>query len=190
MGPNRSRTSKVQNNLVHVAKVQVPTARGSSQSSSALSSSKVETLLALTELQPLCNKTARTLATALKAVVDELKDSLQLTPGRTLLHILVGDAIGTNGAAARLLHQAMVDAHRNNFKYRLVVLKCGSHQSNLAAASALFGPSNANVKKSDLDSDLLQVCGPAGLLREYVVQTQHAAKVLWPTHAGGRQCFD
>ena len=50
------------------------------------------------------------------------------------------------------MRKAIVDQSHASFEYFLVVLKCATHQSNLAATSALFGKTNANIQASDLVS--------------------------------------
>ena len=57
-----------------------------------------------------------------------------------LIHVLVGDAINTNEAAARRLYaKAAVTPMAAALKYCLVVVKCASHQANLAAKGAAIG---------------------------------------------------
>ncbi len=98
-----------------------------------------------TELQALGNKRASTLATCfdvlLRRVLSEiLPGSATGGPEIWLLHILVGDGIYTNEAAAKQLwanvqRLPMVPCGR----YFLVVVKCGNHQAALSAKYAVVG---------------------------------------------------
>ena len=57
-----------------------------------------------------------------------------------MVHILIGDGVPTNEAAAKvLLSWAARDALPNDLMYLLINIKCSSHQANLAVASAVCG---------------------------------------------------
>jgi hypothetical protein len=99
------------------------------------------------ELQPLAKKDAPSVATGLLKVLQTVFECVQ-ERARTfpankrvrLLHILVGDAIGTNEAAAkRMLHHMQQVSRDSNVTYCLAVVKCGSHQSNLVVKVAVCG---------------------------------------------------
>ena len=58
------------------------------------------------------------------------------------VHILVGDAVGTNLAAANIVWKSlkhMIGKPPYNLKYHLVVVKCCSHQANLAVCAGVYG---------------------------------------------------
>ncbi len=81
---HRGRTSKIQNNVVTVH----------------CDSGGVGVFVPL-ELQPLAKKDAATLSTALLSVLDIVMASAPLNQGDRFVHVLVGDGIYTNEAAAR-----------------------------------------------------------------------------------------
>ena len=107
-----------------------------------------------TELQPLQRKDAKTIATTLLQNVEEVMSTMSLaTSGDregSLLHIVVGDGIGTNAAAARyLLPMAQKLGLESNIDYKLVVLKCGSHAANLVVMVAVCGRILSNPVEND-----------------------------------------
>ena len=102
-------------------------------------------LLVLTELQPLHDKTKGSIATALKNIMESVLQNLSLNNNPLVLHIMVGDAIATNAAAGKMLIDYMVRTAKDRFQYAAVILKCGSHQANLAAAASLSGNSSEIV---------------------------------------------
>ena len=101
----------------------------------------------LTELDPLADKTARTVATSLWRVLRPIGEVVGDVFARRsasqrpwLVHIVVGDGVGTNEAAAKVvLAWSQQEPFPNALRYLLVVVKCASHQSNLVTASAVSG---------------------------------------------------
>ena len=97
----------------------------------------------LTELEPLADKTAATLATSLEGVIRQVCSAIakgisDQDRSCWLIHVLVGDGVASNALAARRLF-AMTSAAPlcdGAVQYFLVVLKCASHQANLAAKTA------------------------------------------------------
>ena len=124
--PSRSRSSKVQQHVVKVflrpgLSCEVPQ-----------------------EMEALGDKTAATLATSLDGRLRQVAKTIAAGLGNDneawLIHVLVGDAINTNEAAARRLYaKAAVAPIAAALKYCLVVVKCASHQANLAAKGAAIG---------------------------------------------------
>ena len=126
-GPSRSRSSKVQQHCVWLHVVGQPVIRW------------------LAELDPLGDKTARTLACSVRKVL--LLIAQAISAGFSVhdrppwvVHILVGDAITTNAAVARILlswvRQHPLPAQP---RYFLIVVQCASHQANLVVASTVIG---------------------------------------------------
>ena len=75
--PGRARTTKIQNNLVHLGKANDP--------------NYIQKMLFLTELQALSNKTAKALATSLLRVFEEVQ--LSLSEPRRMVHLVVGSLV-------------------------------------------------------------------------------------------------
>ena len=120
-----------------------------------------------TELEALGDKTARTLATSLERLMrNALRDILPQVDHdeaeRTLLgrvpepeiwvtHVLIGDAIPTNDAAARVLWAAVKEHPLGQrIKYFLAVMKCMTHQTGLSAKSGVIGPAASTAGGHDL----------------------------------------
>ena len=94
---------------------------------------------------------------------------------RWLFHVLVGDGINTNEAAARrLLARSLVEP-LGQLRYFLAVYKCSSHQANLAAKGAVIGAAAKVAAATGADSGLvgqkphLAVCGAATRLYKYLI---------------------
>ena len=90
------------------------------------------------------DKTVATLATSLDGVARQVAKTIAEGVGNDnetwLIYALVGDAMNTNEAAARRLYaNAAVTPMVAALKYCLVVVKCASHQANLAAKGAAIG---------------------------------------------------
>ena len=69
-----------------------------------------------------------------------IAEGLGTDEGAWLIHVLVGDAIGTNEAAAkRLCAKAVATPMADGLACHLVVVKRASHQANLAAKGAAVG---------------------------------------------------
>ena len=101
-----------------------------------------------TELDPLSNKTAKVLATALnkvlRAVSSAIGESWRASSANVergwFVHVLVGDGVTTNEAAAKvLLAWVRKESLKFGLRYFLIVVKCSSHQTNLTLASAVSG---------------------------------------------------
>ena len=82
-------------------------------------------------------------------------------------HVLVGDGINTNEAAARrLLARALVEP-LGQLRYFLAAHTCSSHQANLAAEGAVIGAAAKVAAATGADSDIagqrprLAACGAA-----------------------------
>ena len=146
--PVRSRCSKVQQ---HALWLKIPTCL----------------LPLLTELDPLANKSAATLATSLKkalvpvlALAQEAAGVLVRSVGGLFwfVHIIVGDAVSTNEAACRTLRSSLRASGSipGDIRYCIMVVKCANHQSNLvigstvqARAALLRAQVSAAVRASD-----------------------------------------
>lgn len=110
-----------------------------------------------TELEALGDKSASTLATSLERLMrNTIRDTLPKVDHneaeRTLLgrgpvpeiwviHLVIGDAIPTNDAAARVLWASVKENPLGQrIRYFLVVIKCMTHQTGLSAKSGVIGP--------------------------------------------------
>ena len=101
----------------------------------------------LTELDPLADKTARTLATSLWGVLRPIGQVVGEIFARRadaqrpwLVHIVVADGLDTNIAAAKVvLAWAQREPFPNALRYLLICIKCASHQANLVTVSAVSG---------------------------------------------------
>ena len=118
-----------------------------------------------TELEALGDKTTGTLATSLEGLLrktmadilpqvddDEAKRTLLgRGPEIWVVHLLIGDAIPTNDAAARVMWASVQESplgHR--IRYFLGVVKCMTHQSGLSAKAGLVGAVASTVGGDDL----------------------------------------
>ena len=134
----------------------------------------------LSELQPLSDKTAPTLATGIiKQVVDVIASAMRgLAPASQLKvnHLLTGDAVSTNTAAACYLLAYMRKYCRAlGVLYRLVVWLCASHQSNLCVMIAVLGGQTKNAPKQDI-----LCCNASRLFRHLMVDySEEFARSLW-----------
>ena len=136
-----------------------------------------------TEMEALADKTAATLATSLEGVLRNLVKWVLPTGTRpetpvVFTHILVGDAISTNEAAAKvLLASVRRDPIAENTQYWLVSLRCATHQANLSCRSCVEGPAAACA--SDIDGPAKSkgahtlVCGSAVRLFKYLLSDYH-----------------
>ena len=128
-GPNRSRSSKVQQ---HVVQVFVP---------------DHAPMRWFSDLHPLADKSAKVLATSLLTILRQLEGpvcegmaSAKTTERPWFVHWLVGDGISTNEAAAKVV-LAAIQAHplKGHTRYFLMVVKCANHQANLVIGSVVSG---------------------------------------------------
>jgi hypothetical protein len=109
-----------------------------------------------TEIEALGDKTAPTLATSLEAVLRRIvcgtllgssahgngaREQPELRGGEVwVVHILVGDGVPTNLAAAKLIWASVArDPLGPRVRYFLVVVKCATHQAALTAKAAVIG---------------------------------------------------
>ena len=148
--PSRSRTSKVQMHVVTV-------------------SCNGKSWVIPTELEALANKTAATLATSFERLLLALLAELVgeptiggITPaiggglaavGRArkevfFVHIIIGDGIATNEAAAKILNALRVQGAFAGVRYMLLLGKCGTHQSALSAKHGVVGRAAAGAAAS------------------------------------------
>ena len=141
--PRRSRTSKVQ---MHVVTVTCG-ARGAGSSGSKVMGQRSWGVLV--ELEGLVDKTAATLATSFERLVNTLLENMLPRPQPSrrkdsepevwLVHAIIGDAISTNGAAAKILWAMAATGAFKKVRYFLLVGKCGTHQSALSAKDGVIG---------------------------------------------------
>ena len=130
-GLGRARSSKVQQHVVRLwlepgAGVHVPT-----------------------ELDALSNKTARVLATSLLQVLLPVIEDVSAgytaaapaaeAPEQWFMHVLVGDGINTNQAAARIVLAYMRQHQPAKLRYFMLTVKCALHQAQLSVTSAVCG---------------------------------------------------
>ncbi len=98
-----------------------------------------------TEMDVLANKTAKVIATSLdrvnRAIADTVAGSLFEGTENWYVHILVGDGIGTNEAAAKVLvaENTRLPVGGGKLLYLLMVIKCATHQASLATKGAVVG---------------------------------------------------
>ena len=101
------------------------------------------------ELDALSDKTAPTLATSLDKVMRSVASVCQRGVDLVarpedaevwFVHVLVGDAVGTNVAAARMvLAKARGTLLAPGFFYFVMVVRCANHQANLVIGSVVEG---------------------------------------------------
>jgi len=126
--PRRGRASKIQINVVNACvdgiDFQVPT-----------------------ELEALGNKSAATLCSSFERLVQlfigSVLPKMPATGGNFtwFIHIMIGDGIATNEAAAKLLLACMRGASdmAKRARYFLILVKCANHQVALTATNAVIG---------------------------------------------------
>ena len=146
--PRRSRASKVQQNVVELV-------------------TNVGSLDIPTELEALGDKTAATLATCFERLLRSIAANVlpptspraaSTEPETWLFHIIVGDGIATNEAAAKFLWSCMQQRGLGRgTRYFLLLIKCGTHQVGLTAKSAVVGRAAA-VAGGKLYQDIAGVC--------------------------------
>ncbi len=142
------------------------------------------------ELIPLAAKTGHCLATALVGQVEEVLSALgagsngKTSAARlpldapcelTFLHLVVGDGIPSNLNCCRRLLAYMTTTKRAcKLRYRMVVLKCVSHQVNLLMATATVGQASGGGKQDILDQS--ELLGNVSRLHKHVLP--EASEVL------------
>jgi hypothetical protein len=110
-------------------------------------------------MEALADKTVATLATSLDGVARRVAQTIADGLGNDIepwfIHVLVGDAVATNEAAARRLYaKAAATPMADGLKYHLVVVKCASHQANLAAKGAAIGvAATVGIAATGADAD-------------------------------------
>jgi hypothetical protein len=162
--PRRSRTSKVQ---IHVVAV----------------TCKEKIWDVPVELEGLVDKTAPTLATSFERLVKTLLENMLPQPqpatgGRRkdsepevwLVHAIIGDAINTNQAAAKILWAVAGTGAFTIVRYFLLVGKCGTHQSALSAKYGVLGRAAAAAAETAGEGkEFEDVVGNAVRLFKYLV---------------------
>jgi hypothetical protein len=135
--PRRSRASKVQQHVVSVhvghRDWEIPT-----------------------EMEALGDKSAKTLATSFESLLRQVLDGILPTMGGDsqpqsahdpeiwVFHVLVGDGIPTNEAAAKILWSCVVERPcGQRVRYFLLLVKCATHQAALSAKHAIIGQAAA-----------------------------------------------
>ena len=126
--PSRGRSSKVQQHAVTLR----------------VAGSAVDVI---TEVEALADKRAVTLATSLDGVLRSTLAAVVEGIGESddvdwwYMHVVVGDNIGTNGAAAKLLLSMARAAPPGGrrVRYFLVGVKCGTHLASLSTKQAVVG---------------------------------------------------
>ena len=119
-----------------------------------------------TELEALGDKTASTLATSLERLMrNTIRDTFpevdlnlaertrlgRVPPEIWLTHWLIGDAIPTNDAAARVLWASVQENPLGQpIRYFLGVIRCMTHQTGLSAKSGVIGPAASTAGGHDL----------------------------------------
>ena len=95
----------------------------------------------LSEMQALGRKDGDTLGLALIAAVQGIMKILAALPQRSVrvVHLLIGDGINTNEAAAKRLFEHYGRRAGGILQYRLISWRCASHQANLVVEVALCG---------------------------------------------------
>ena len=106
----------------------------------------------LVELEGLVDKKADTLATSFERLLNKLLDNMVPRPQPStgwrrkvsepevwLVHIIIGDGIGTNHAVAKLLWASAATGAFESVRYVLLLGKCGTHQSALPAKDGVIG---------------------------------------------------
>jgi hypothetical protein len=127
--PSRSRTTKVQSHVMQ------------------LSIDGVSMDFPM-ELDALCDKKANTLATSLIRARDTVLNVVLRGVGPNpsgevwFWHVIVGDGVGTNGRAGRIIAAAAQEKPPGNgvLLYFMWVVVCAAHMSNLVTKNAVHGP--------------------------------------------------
>ena len=99
------------------------------------------------ELHPLANNTARVLASSLNLVLRDVVSAYssglpkqQSHSQVWFLHILVGDGVNTNEAAAKIILVWVKSSKLSaGIRYFLILVKCAKRQTNLAVGNAVSG---------------------------------------------------
>ena len=133
------------------------------------------------------DKTARTLATSLLGVTTTMLRNFgpdeEVAGGGCeiwFVHVLIGDGIGANEAAAKLMLASQ--AHRwSGARYFLLSTKCGSHQSALTAKSGVEGRIAAAASK---EKEHEGVTGCAVRFFKYSPRNGFNPLVSRPSHPG------
>ena len=159
--PRRGRTSKIQLNVLHAwirdTKFDVPT-----------------------DLVPLANKQASTLATCFEDLLRKLCSDIAATVAATggelprmmgkpwVIHIMIGDGIYTNEAAVTLLLRMLHQTPLPTFIYFVVLIKCGNHQTALSARYGVVGDAAKAATGAEVDPEV--VTATAVRLYKYAIR--------------------
>ena len=161
----RARYTKVQNNVVRIHL-------------------DGETFEWYTELQALAEKSAPTVAQAILQVIKEIIQTARScrhqasTSRLRVIHMLTGDAIPTNLAAAKhVLEVVRRECSHGHLavQYRLLVWVCASHQSNPVVQIAILG----RIMKHPVHGDT--IAAACSRLYKYLLPsyTEEFSKALW-----------
>ena len=159
--PRRGRTSKIQLNVLHAwirdTKFDVPT-----------------------DLVPLANKQASTLATCFEDLLRKLCSDIAATVAATggelprmmgkpwVIHIMIGDGIQTNEAAAKMQMRIFHQQALPTFIYLLLLIKCGNHQTALSARYGVIGDAAKAATGAEVDPEV--VTATAVRLYKYAIR--------------------
>jgi len=95
-----------------------------------------------TDMEALSDKTAATLCTSLEKVVRSVFEHIKVEQGHEIwvCHILIGDGIGTNGAAAKILWSCLVEQPLGTrVRYFLMLVRCATHSAALSTKAGVIG---------------------------------------------------
>lgn len=115
----------------------------------------------LTELTPLAHKDAKSIATSIIQHLEAILCACNAQEGPRFVvhHLLTGDAVNANEAAARMVLQYMIcqSPVRDNIDYKLVWWRCASHKANLVVNTAITGRSFRNpLRANDICANLVR----------------------------------
>lgn len=134
---SRSRSCKIQNHSVHVwlgTRASMPW---------------------FTELMSMSKKDQTSIASSIIIVLKDIWTGLHLLPRAAedcsaskcnFVHLLTGDSINTNEAAARCVLQHCWHILPASVQYRLLVFRCAAHKCNLVTVTAICGRSLGTLK--------------------------------------------
>jgi hypothetical protein len=129
-----------------------------------------------TELEAFSNKTAALLATSIERLLRHVSDTviLPVTGGDAqlnvwLVHILIGDGIGTNNAAAKFVWSCVMQRPLGRgVTYSLILVRCGVHSTALSARFGVTGE-GARAAARGTDPEEEGVTATAVRLFKYVI---------------------
>ena len=128
------------------------------------------------ELEGLVDKSAATLATSFERLMNTLLGKMLPQPQPAyesevwLAHIIIGDAINTNEAAAKILWALAAKGSFGSVRYFLLLGKCGTHQSALSAKDGVIGRAAATAAEAAGEGkEFEDVVGNAVRIFKYLV---------------------